>query len=71
MKHVKLEYDEAAYAAIREAAYQARLPIKRFCQQAAARAAAQATGLPVPRPVAPVAYGDAQDSPAGPAATTQ
>lgn len=67
MKHVKLEYDEPTYEVIREAAYQARLPIKQFCQQAAA----QAAGLPAPRPAAPMAYGDTQDAPAGPSATPQ
>ncbi|MFO0848310.1 MAG: hypothetical protein U0871_07110 [Gemmataceae bacterium] len=71
MKHVKLEYDEPTYAVIREAAYQARVPIKQFCQRAAAGAAAQATGLPVPRPAAPVVPGDTRGTPAAPAAAPQ
>lgn len=39
MKHVKLEFSEEDYEVVKEAAYQSRLPIKRYCQQKVTQAA--------------------------------
>jgi hypothetical protein len=45
-----MEFDDAAYEAIREAAYLSRMPIKRYCQAVVAQAAAAKLALPVPVP---------------------
>lgn len=43
VKHVKLEFDPATYERVREAAYQARTPIRRWCMEVVARAASGIT----------------------------
>ena len=48
MKHVRLEYEEAVYAIIREAAHQDRTPIRRWVARIAAKHASKRTGMPLP-----------------------
>lgn len=56
VKHVKLEFDPVTYEAIREAAYQARTPIRRWCMDLVARAAAEKTGIQPPPPSHPTQH---------------
>lgn len=53
VKHVKLEFDPSTYEVVREAAYQARTPIRRWCAELVARAAAEKTGIQPPPPSHP------------------
>lgn len=48
VRHVKLEFDPNLYEVIREAAYQARIPIRRWCAEVVARTARQTVVTPPP-----------------------